>query len=84
MGTNGHKSYRGKHFIVYVTVKLLCSAPKTKHNIVHHLYFNFLKKKQTFNNRGKYREMMASLIALLVKNLPAMQETPVQFLSQKD
>ena len=26
----------------------------------------------------------ASLIAQLVKNLPAMQETPVQFLDQKD
>ena len=26
----------------------------------------------------------ASLIAQLVKNLPAMQETPVQFLSQED
>ena len=28
--------------------------------------------------------MGASLIAQLVKNLPAMQETPVQFLGQKD
>ena len=27
---------------------------------------------------------MASLIAQLVKNLPAMQETPVQFLGQED
>ena len=27
---------------------------------------------------------MASLIALLVKNLPAMQEMPVQFLGQED
>ena len=26
----------------------------------------------------------ASLVAQLVKNLPAMQETPVQFLGQKD
>ena len=26
----------------------------------------------------------ASLIAQLVKNLPAMQETPVQFLGQED
>ena len=30
---------------------------------------------------GKYG---ASLRALLVKNLPAMQETPVQFLGQED
>ena len=28
--------------------------------------------------------MGASLIAQLVKNLPAMQETPVQFLGQED
>ena len=27
---------------------------------------------------------VASLIAQLVKNLPAMQETPVQFLGQED
>ena len=28
--------------------------------------------------------MRASLIAQLVKNLPAMQKTPVQFLGQED
>ena len=28
--------------------------------------------------------MRASLVALLVKNLPAMQETPVQFLGWED
>ena len=28
--------------------------------------------------------VQSSLIAQLVKNLPAMQETPVQFLGQKD
>ena len=28
--------------------------------------------------------LRASLIAQLVKNLPAMQETPVQFLGQED
>ena len=27
---------------------------------------------------------MAAVVALLVKNLPAMQETPVQFLGQED
>ena len=27
---------------------------------------------------------MASLVAQLLKSLPAMQETPVQFLSQED
>ena len=31
-----------------------------------------------------YIVMRASLIAQLVKNLPAMQETPVQFLGQED
>ena len=29
-------------------------------------------------------KLWASLIAQLVKNLPAMQETPVQFLGQED
>ena len=29
-------------------------------------------------------EVWSSLIAQLVKNLPAMQETPVRFLGQKD
>ena len=31
-----------------------------------------------------HRECEASLIAQLVKNPPAMQETPVQFLGQED
>jgi len=30
------------------------------------------------------REIIRSLIAQLVKNPPAMQETPVQFLGQED
>ena len=37
--------------------------------------------------RGNYMhlcEVRASLIAQLVKNLPAMQETPVQFLGRED
>ena len=36
---------------------------------------------------GEYPDLprlQASLVAQLVKNLPAMQETPVQFLGQKD
>ena len=31
-----------------------------------------------------YHKTGASLIAQLVKNLPAVQETPVQFLGQED
>ena len=31
-----------------------------------------------------YGDYWASLIAQLVKNLPAMQETPVQFLGRED
>ena len=31
-----------------------------------------------------YNIALVSLVAQLVKNLPAMQETPVQFLGQKD
>ena len=34
--------------------------------------------------RAKFDKAQASLIAQLVKNLPAMQETWVQFLSQED
>ena len=30
------------------------------------------------------QSVFASLVVQLVKNLPAMQETPVQFLSQED
>ena len=33
---------------------------------------------------GEYIGIWASLIAHLVKNLPAMQETPVQFLGRED
>jgi len=31
-----------------------------------------------------FKDALTSLIAHLVKNLPAMQETPVQFLGQED
>ena len=31
-----------------------------------------------------FSSLVASLVAQLVKNLPAMQETPVQFLDQED
>ena len=37
----------------------------------------------TVNMKG-YKIEWASLIAQLVKNLPALQETRVQFLGQKD
>ena len=33
---------------------------------------------------GQWGLLWASLAAQLVKNLPAMQETPVQFLGQED
>jgi len=33
---------------------------------------------------SKYLPSGASLVAQLIKNLPAMQETPVQFLGQED
>ena len=32
----------------------------------------------------RYRNKRASLVAQLVKNPPAMQETPVRFLGRKD
>ena len=37
------------------------------------------KKKQT-----NYNTILASMVARLVKNLPAMQETQVRFLGQED
>jgi len=48
-----------------------------------------VKKTSPYGCRGagvnrKFLYAPASLIAQLVKNPPAMQETPVQFLSQKD
>ena len=39
---------------------------------------------EIFVNEEPHLLMGASLIAQLVKNLPAMQETPVQFLGQED
>ena len=35
-------------------------------------------------NKTNTHKKMASLVAQMVKNLPAMQETPVQFLGQED
>ena len=35
-------------------------------------------------NRHEFEQTEASLVAQLVKNLPAMQETPIQFLGQED
>ena len=37
-----------------------------------------------FENRYKVRNTRPSLVAQLVKNLPAMQETPVRFLGRED
>ena len=39
---------------------------------------------EIFVNEEPHLLMGASLIAQLVKNLPAMQETPVQFLDVED
>ena len=41
-------------------------------------------RKNFFKNCEIYRKTRASLIAQLVKNLPAMQETLVGFLGQED
>ena len=37
-----------------------------------------------FQSLNTFRSLRASLIAQLVKNLPAIQETRVQFLGQED
>ena len=51
----------------------------------------FIKYFKQYLTNAKYHEMivilihlMASLVAQLVKNLPAMQETLVRFLDQED
>ena len=53
----------------------------TEKNLQMKVHFYFDKK------RWKYSKVWwaaASLVAQLVKNLPAMQENPVRFLGQKD
>ena len=36
------------------------------------------------SSKGRVKDFQASLVAQLVKNPPAMQENPVQFLDQED
>ena len=43
-----------------------------------------LKKKNEKEFKAKYQPPRASQVAQLVKNLPAMQKTPVRFLGQED
>ena len=45
---------------------------------------NAVPRYQNFQNFPFIMRLRASLIAQLVKNLPAMQETLVQFLGQED
>ena len=40
--------------------------------------------KKSLNLSVIFKSVRASLVAQLVKNLPAMQETPVQFLGWED
>ena len=42
------------------------------------------KKKPKFIKKEPLKNEVASLVAQVVKNLPAMQETQVQFLGQED
>jgi len=46
------------------------------------LSYHFLAKESLFS--GLHTSYWASIITQLVKNLPAMQETPVRFLGQED
>ena len=48
------------------------------------LKFPFKKKKKSCDSTVFISENRASLVAQLVKNLPAIQETPVQFLGRED
>ena len=43
-----------------------------------------LKKKKNSNPQYHHSEYLASLVAQLVKNAPAMQETTVRFLGWED
>ena len=54
----------------------MCCTPQV--NIVNQLYFNFLLKKKCC------RQNCASLVAQMVKNPPAMQETWVRSLGWED
>ena len=56
------------------TLKSLLQHHSSKAKILQRLAFFMVKLSHTW----------ASLVAQLVKNLPAMQETPVQFLGQED
>ena len=42
------------------------------------------KRGGTTDNEGSLNDLGASLVAQPVKNLPAMQKTPVQFLGQEN
>ena len=44
----------------------------------------FLMVYAQYGIAGSYGGSGASLVAQLIKNLPAMQETPIQFLGQED
>ena len=46
--------------------------------------FAFLFTNDFYTIHSSEKKKGASLIAQLLKNLPAMQETPVQFLDQED
>ena len=61
-------------------MKILFLNPWKLLEVKAHSYIFFLG----FNFVLLFSHLGASLIAQLVKNLPAMQETPVQFLGQED
>ena len=49
-----------------------------------HTHIQKSSEKYTSKNWQVFKGGRASLIAQLIKNPPAMQETPVQFLGQED
>ena len=65
--------------LIWTPQDLLVLSPKPDHHISPCGKRLTLKKKTLF-----FFFKWASLVAQMVKNLPAMQETQVQFLSQED
>ena len=58
--------------------------PLLRHPLDWKLHFPDTRSREGFQLISSNKVLWASLIAQLVKNPPAMQETPVQFLGQED
>ena len=75
-----------QHIFLMTSLSLLCYH--TQISACNRVYISIISRPCLFKKKNEYYtckwEMGASLIAQMVKNLPAMQETWVQFLGQED